>query len=53
MVNGAIRCVLCGHRVGFKPRFTLCEIARNVIDTFRARRRWWNEPQFCNGVFYY
>lgn len=53
VVNGAVRCVLCGHRVGFRKKLRLRDMPRELLDRHEARKRWWNWPRQEGGVFYY
>lgn len=55
IVKDVMRCVLCGHRIGSPRRIKLHlrDWPGEIIDRHLARRRWWNEPVYKDGWFYY
>lgn len=53
-IDGEMRCVLCGARVGWDlPKLRLRDMPREIIKRHKARKRWWNTPVIDNGWFIY
>lgn len=54
---GEARCVLCGHRVSYgrhhKLKLRLRDWPGEIKGRIQAKHRWWNSPDFQDGIFYY